>query len=127
MEEKISNFTIENGKSVHWCYKNNKVILSFSDYFEAYLLENRNEVLILSEINEESNKNLTLYKANGDVKYIPEMPKLKKPVLGVYTIIFAKEKKILEVVLSSETFAPFDTGCKFDVENGIFFDFHPSK
>ena len=104
-----------------------KIILKFEFSIEAYLVKHRDEVIVIADPREVSSNNIFVYSGDGAVRLRPDMPELSKPANGVYSLIFQPNKDSFAVILDSDEYEPYDTGCMFDIDSGSFYDFHPSK
>lgn len=127
MIHNVYNFKFDNEKKISWLYEGEEKKLLFKYPVEVFLIKERNEILVIADIKETGNNNLTIYKADSSVRIKPKMPSLSKPVLGVYSIFYIKGSENLDTILDSKEFFPYDTGCTFNINTGEFTDFHPSK
>ena len=117
----------ESNKQVPWVSNGSIVIKTFSGEVFAYLIDELDEVLILADSMFDGPENLFIYNGDGGERLNPAMPTINNPVDGIYSIWFVKGLMKQEVILLSEEYSPYDTGCTFDLETGDFSNFHPSK
>lgn len=127
MPDKITEFEIESDRKVSWLFGDCRFQLIFESPVMAYLVEHRSEVIVVGDAEEFGDENLLVYTANGELRLRPKMPVLEKPVEGVYSIWYRSNSDKQELILNTEMYNPYDTGCTFDINNGTFSDFHPSK
>jgi len=127
MNKFIKNFTLVNEKKVSWTFHNEKMEMEFKLPVEAYYVSHRDEILVLTDVDEFGSENLLILSGDGGIRLKSKMPDLEKPAFGVYSIWFVDGSDTQEVILNSEMFSPYDTGCLMDLETGVFSDFHPSK
>ncbi len=123
----INNFEILGKKKIRWECCGKKIILKFEFPVEAYLVKHRDEVIVIADPREVGINNIFVYSEDGSVRLRPKMPELGKPASGVYSLIFQPNKDSFEVILDSDEYEPYDTGCMFDLDSGLFYDCHPSK
>ena len=124
---KITDLAQSKNGNVTWSYNSAEITKTFKGDIFAYLIDFRNEILILADSSFDGPKNLFIYNADGTIRLNPTMPTLKKLVQGVYAVWFVEGETQLEVVLITEEYAPYDTGCTFNLCDGSFSNFHPTK
>lgn len=128
MTKKITNlFVDENKNTITWLYDGNVISKKFKGELFAYSIDELDEVLILADSDFDGPNNLFIYKCDGTLRLNPNMPKLSKPVNGIYSIWFIKGVLKQEVILLSDKYSPYDTSCTFNLIDGLFSNFHPSK
>jgi len=128
MPKTITKLNIdESNKQISWVSNGTIVIKAFGGEIFAYLIDELDEVLVLADSTFDGPNNLFIYNGDGSERLNPVMPALKKPVDGVYAIWFVKGLMKQEVILLSEEYSPYNTGCTFDLKAGVFSNFHPSK
>lgn len=123
----ITEFKVsKDEKTVTWQHDGQAKKLAFKYPVAAHHILYLDEVIVQSDTRESGEKNLAIYKADGSLKSRPDMPKIKHKVEGVYAVYFGQGKKQVPVVLLSDEYKPYDTGCTFDLETHKFFKFHPT-
>lgn len=123
----ITKFKVnEERRLVTWEHDGGEIEFVFQYPVYANHIEQLDEVIIHSSVQESGERNLALYRANGSLKARPDMPKLANKVEGVYAVYFGQGKKQVPVVLLCEEYKPYDTGCTFDLETHKFLKFHPT-
>lgn len=111
---------------VSWKNDGKAIAMHFEHKAFANQIEYLDEVIIHSDARESGEQNLALYNADGTLKVRPNMPKLEHKVHGVYAVWFVQGERQQQVVLLSDEYKPYDTGCTFDLETHRFFKFHPT-
>lgn len=127
MSDKVDGLLVRPDKAVEWMCNGRHISKPFKGEVFAYHVEPLNEVLILADSCFNGPRNVFVYYADGALRLNPEMPNLKSSVNGVYAIWFVAGNLQHEAVLLTNEFSPYDTGCTFDVRDGAFSNFHPSK
>lgn len=127
MSSKVDSLFVQPNKTVEWLCDGTLISKPFKGDVCAYYVEPLNEVLVLADSEFDGPRNVFIYRADGTLRLNPQMPKLKSNVSGVYAIWFIAGKLQHEAVLLTNEFLPYDTGCTFDLEDGIFSNFHPTK
>jgi hypothetical protein len=111
---------------VSWQYNAQTIEFHFTYPVYANHIEYLNEVFIHSDVRENGEQNLALYKDDGLLKARPKMLKLKHRVDGVYAVWFVQGEREQTVVLLSDEYKPYDTACTFDLKTHRFSKFHPT-
>lgn len=124
----INNFLYEPTTGlVEWDCSTRRVSKTFKGNIQVELMNSENKVLVVADAKEVGSDNLFIFDEAGNVVLNPKMPKLSKSVKGVYSIWYVKGSKEHTAILLSDEFSPYDTACKFNVENGEFSEFHATK
>jgi len=127
MSDKIANLKVEPNDAVKWDFNGTQISKPFKGDVFAYYVEPLNEVLVLADPDLVGPNNIYIYSSDGSLRLNPPMPKLNSGVNGVYAIWYIPGDLKQETILLTDEFLPYDAGCTFNIRDGLFSDFHPSK
>ena len=115
----ISNFQIAaDEKSVKWHINDREVELKFDNpIFQALLLENKQQILVITDIKESGRDNLFFYAADGFLFARPELLNAPEKIIGAYAIWYLEHQEEQTLILLPEHRRDYDIKCLFNMNS----------
>ncbi|EDM38051.1 hypothetical protein PBAL39_00512 [Pedobacter sp. BAL39] len=113
----INKFQIsEDEKSIKWRFDIQEVKLNFNNrIFQAVLLENKQQILVITDINESGRDNLFFYAADGSLFARPELLNAPEKIIGAYAIWYLEHQEEQTLILLPEHRRDYDIKCLFNM------------